>query len=221
MPRGLGDDPLSRQRKSSRNGKRATVEAHSSSTISVDSSNDPSSGQTLIQGQPVAEVAYSSPQSPSYNDVFFQRRADGSAGGGSSDTHDVISEPDIEESTVSAPTVEELIVPETTALSTIAATPIMPAPVLLADSPEPQENREAATPVLLADSPEPQENREAATPVLLADSPEPQENREAAKIDSDGFLDESNFEPQSEVQVSQPEVQDHGFFKRIFGIFRK
>lgn len=130
-------------------------------------------------------MSSSLPLPPSYNDVFFQRRADSSAGGDHADTQDVIAEPDIEESTASVPTVEEPVVSETTAISTVAATSIVP------------------------------------TPVALADSPKPQENKEAAIVDSEGFLDERNFEPQSDAQTSKTGAQDAGFFKRIFGRFRK
>ena len=136
MPRGLGDDPLSRQRKGSGNGRRANARAPSSSTIDAGSPDNPSSGRAIIDDQDVAEVSIASPQSASYNDVFFQRRQESNLGGGHTSPLDVIAQP-----TMSSLT--EAVVVSESALVTISVTPIVPVQALSADSPEPHKGMDS------------------------------------------------------------------------------
>jgi len=70
LPRGLGDDPLSRQRK---NGKSRSATSDAISSGLVIASRTASSMQSVNRDKPVFESC-TPRSSPSYNDVFFQRR---------------------------------------------------------------------------------------------------------------------------------------------------
>lgn len=71
MPRGLGDDPLSRQRK---NGKDRPAASDAPTLNSMAASYDAPSVQSFARENSISEASASSQPSPSYNDVFFQRR---------------------------------------------------------------------------------------------------------------------------------------------------
>lgn len=71
MPRGLGDDPLSRQRKN----RNAEPHASGISASNSEAAAPPTSSvQPLVQAGPIADAESSSPQLPVSNDVFFQRK---------------------------------------------------------------------------------------------------------------------------------------------------
>ena len=70
MPRGLGDDPLSKQRK---NGSRKTP-APGLSSSTVASPYDSPSVKAPVEIEPLSEAASFPSLSPTYNDIFFQRR---------------------------------------------------------------------------------------------------------------------------------------------------
>jgi len=72
LPRGLGDDPLSRQRK---NGRDRSGAPDAPLLNSVTASYDAPSVQSFVREGPISEASASS-QPSSYNDVFFQRRLD-------------------------------------------------------------------------------------------------------------------------------------------------
>lgn len=71
MPRGLGDDPLSRQKK---NGQDRPAASKAALLNSVTASNDTPSIQPFVREGLTSEALVSSQPSSSYNDVFFQRR---------------------------------------------------------------------------------------------------------------------------------------------------
>ena len=180
MPRGLGDDPLSRQRKSTRGRNRTFEVVVSPTQITADSPEEAMSGQSIMQSQNLGEGA--PPSDSSYNDVFFQRRADE-------------DEPIVE-----------------------VGTPLVAEPA----NKEPGESVPAATPVLTetAASSAVETAPPLSSPVPTVDASLP-EKTEGAIVDSEGFLDERNFERHDDVQTVETSAQDTGFFKRIFGRFRK
>jgi len=73
LPRGLGDDPLSRQRKDGKS-RSATSDAFSSGPVII--SQEAPSTQSVHRDEPIFESTSTSRSSSSYNDVFFQRRSE-------------------------------------------------------------------------------------------------------------------------------------------------
>ena len=71
MPRRLGDDPLSRARKGTAKAA-AAAEAQASASLPPDSGGQRAMRQHEVGSEPTGEVA----PTRSYNDVFFQRRAE-------------------------------------------------------------------------------------------------------------------------------------------------
>lgn len=129
MPRGLGDDPLSRQRKNS-NGR--PVASNTPSPNSVAASYSTPSVQPRIRADPIAEAASSSQPSPSYNDVFFQRRFE----------DDLEHTPTMNNDT-SSPNVAEPVVQPTEATQ-IGRPSVATGPADAANSPQPKGEKDAA-----------------------------------------------------------------------------
>ena len=75
MPRGLGDDPLSRERKNGRRGHPGSDFQTSKPSVAADP-DAPRSVQPPIQAEPIAEAASSSRLTLAYDDVFFRRRSE-------------------------------------------------------------------------------------------------------------------------------------------------
>jgi hypothetical protein len=98
LPRGLGDDPLSRQRKKDRD----RPVANAAPLNSVVASHDPLSVQPFVRQGLISEALVSSQPSPSYNDVFFQRRLEDNLENVSTISNDIPS-----------PSVAEPVVPPT------------------------------------------------------------------------------------------------------------
>lgn len=73
MPRRLGDDPLSRAKKGTAKAAVA-AEATATAPLPPDSGGQPALCQPGMQSESTGEVT---PSPRSYNDVFFQRRAEG------------------------------------------------------------------------------------------------------------------------------------------------
>jgi hypothetical protein len=110
LPRGLGDNPLTKQKRNSRgsSGKPAvTATSSSGSTVIVNAQDGP-----LDAG------------APRYNDVFFQRRSDDDEARRSEAAPPQVSEA----APTAVPTIAE----------TFVSAPSAPAPIALDDSPAPQ-----------------------------------------------------------------------------------
>jgi hypothetical protein len=109
LPRGLGDNPLTKQKRNNRgsSGKPAvTATSSSGSTVIVNAQDGP-----LDAG------------APRYNDVFFQRRSDDEA------RRSEAAPPQVSEAAPTAvPTIAE----------TFVSAPLAPSPIALDDSPAPQ-----------------------------------------------------------------------------------
>jgi hypothetical protein len=73
LPKRLGDDPLSRARKGTAEVPVA-AEATASAPLPPDSGGQPAKNQPGMRSESAGEVT---PSPRSYNDVFFQRRAEG------------------------------------------------------------------------------------------------------------------------------------------------
>ncbi len=170
MPRGLGDDPLSRQRKDS---KGRPVASDTPSRNSVAASYNSPSVRPLIRAEPIAEAGFSSQPSPSYNDVFFQRRF----------------EDDLEYT----PTMNN----------------DMPSPSVAEPVVQPTEATQIGRPSV------------ATGPADAADSPQPQGEKDAAPAETPPTLGETLIVPKEEAKAGQPETEERGFFKRIFGRLRQ
>lgn len=107
MSKRLGDDPLSRQRKSNSKNGRTGGKDHSSSGVSDAASNYPLSTQPQLRPESITEVPSSTSASLSYNDVFFRRRSDNEA-----ERVDEVSGYDTVEQTVAGPVVPARAVTE-------------------------------------------------------------------------------------------------------------
>jgi len=104
LPRGLGDDPLSRQRKT---GKGRAVVPDAPSLKSPTASHYAQSVQSLNQGESVPEAPASEPPSRPYNDVFFQRKSEDLP------EQDQTSKPEVSSSaTPVAPPAESIVIPQ-------------------------------------------------------------------------------------------------------------
>jgi len=167
LPRGLGDDPLSKQR---RNGGRKLPASTLAPSSSVAAPYDTPPVKAPVQIEPLTEAASFSSLSPTYNDIFFQRRPESPE-----DTPPT-------DSPTPGPSVAEPIAGP--AESTQILTPTVPTGSSVpTEFPQLQGERDAALPQPL---------------VVHNASPEPPEKK-----------------------AVEPETEERGFFKRIFGKLRQ
>ena len=236
MPRGLGEDPLVRQKKVRRR-------ASAQSTVLVPppaSSGDTSSLQGAAQVGTIVDVS-SSPV-PSYNDVFFRKRSESSTVVVSADSDHDAAVLSASNSAVAQPLVAETAAAEPVFAEPVAAIPVMTAPAVeapvasvFAPVPDVAETFTSVpdTPVIeqeahVSETFAPTNVSETfATPVgaetFISASDASLTNDTRATEPSAPVTDAIASAPvvQPAAQVSETEPQKKGFFKRVFGRFQK
>jgi hypothetical protein len=234
LPRGLGEDPLVRQKKVRR---RASAQS------------------TVLAPTPDSMGSVSSPQTTSYNDVFFLNRSESTTVVVSSESSHDATVPSITNSAVAQPLIIETVAAEPVFQEPITAVPAMTTPaaeasvvsvskpvpdisetfVPVIDAPVVQEDVHAAetfTPAPETFTPAPETFTpapETFTPANVAETFTPAP--ETPLIQQESHLAESSTPAmdaaagapviQTETQVAAPEPQKGGFFKRMFGRFQK
>jgi hypothetical protein len=227
LPRGLGEDPLVRQKKV----RRRSAAQSAVLAPTPDSSGNVSSTQAPVQVGTTVDVSSSRPTS--YNDVFFRKRSESHTVVVSSDlNHDVAvpaaSDSAVAQSMIVEPIVAEPVLPEPIAAVALMTIPAVEAPVTSIFNPLPNA-AETFTPI--SDIPMIQEDAhvETFTPANVAetftpapDTPLIQQEANVAQP-SAPTMDAVASAPalQTATLVAEPETQKSGFFKRIFGRFQK
>jgi hypothetical protein len=209
LPRGLGDDPLSRQRKSAR--RKAT---HPDTTVV----QGPSTSGDL-QAVALVDASPSPSQTSSYNDVFFRKRSEDGIPGGNPELPREAAMTDA--SPLSLPVTSVQPTSLEPALAEPVASELTPGPsVAQPTSLEPA----LAEPVASELTPDPQ----TIEPVAPSD-PGPAVN---APVSADELTNEATaavpaapaavIDPTPVTETpATPEHQSGGFLKRMFGRFRK
>jgi hypothetical protein len=245
LPRGLGEDPLVRQKKVRRR-------ASSQSTVLAPAtiSGDTSSPQGAAQVGTIVDVS-SSPAS-SYNDVFFRKRSESSTVVVSTDSgHDaaVPSAPNtaVAQPLIAEPAAAEQVFAEPVAAILVMTAPAVEAPVASVFTPVPDR---AETFTSVPDTPVIEEEAhvsETFAPTNVSETFAPTNVSETfapTPVGAETFISASDAsltqdthatEPsapatdtiasapvvQTATQVSETEPQKKGFFKRVFGRFQK
>lgn len=127
MPKRLGDDPLSRQRKT---GREKPAASDAPFLNPAPASRDEQQAQSLTREETTPEASASPRRSPPYNDVFFQRR----------------SEERSELSPATANTISSSVAEPLPQQTTAAELRIASIGVPPADSPQPQSKKDSAPP---------------------------------------------------------------------------
>jgi hypothetical protein len=218
LPRRLGDDPLTRTKK----GTAATVaavavDAPSSAPVAPDSGADSATSQPVTQAGPIGVAAQSQ---RSYNDVFFQRRAE-------EDSLVIAGQPQqevTEAPTPQAPEASEISeISEIPEIREVATLPIVQtdrdvaaAAVQVNEVPEAaQEVRPAIVAIPIEAAPEPSAPVAiVAEPVAPVDAaPEAKKEEPMGVPAASQVLNQGGDKPEPE--------KTGGFFKRLFGKFGK
>lgn len=145
MPRGLGEDPLSRQRKGS---KRFAAQSASASH-----SSQSASAVATEQGPPQGAVVDASSSRPaSYNDVFFRKRSEGAAvasgSGASQEPSDLTVSPSAA-AQQPVPGVEASALPESEPAEAMSAAPAAPSvPIAAPEAHHVQQDAQFSAPVV-------------------------------------------------------------------------
>jgi hypothetical protein len=227
LPRGLGEDPLVRQKKVRR---RASAQSTVLAPASDDSGNV-SPVQTAVQAGTVVDV--SSSQLTSYNDVFFRKRSESSIVVVSSDPNHDAAAPETANLAVAQfvtvePVAAECFLPEPIATVPIMTTPAVETPVVSIVAPAP-DAVEAFTPIPDTNVIHEAYVAEAFTPApdvaeafTAPDTPMIQQEAHVAEPSAPA-MDAASSAPalQTATQAAETEPQKRGFFKRVFGRFQK
>jgi len=137
MPRGLGEDPLTRKRKASR----LAASRYAADGPTLGSSGLGSPSQSPLQGG--AALNSSSSRSTPHNDVFFRKRSESGPGSNSpAPVHEVddqtISEPAVAPQVASEPVASEPVLPEPIGVAPAIVSPPIEEPVVSISESAPQ-----------------------------------------------------------------------------------
>jgi hypothetical protein len=202
LPRGLGDDPLSRRKRRS-------------NASSTNMTNDSAAQQTVSPSIPDVAVA---PQI-SHNEVFFQRRTEDAQAGAEAtpERRQVANLAKVTEIPEIAEVIDILRIAEVAQSMHSVQVPVgVMQPAAIAESPHPAADEQIAR----VESSLPM----VADPAIVAEAAPPRVAEQAAAVEPSSLMaEEVASQPEASTQAqSHPESQKSGgFFRRLFGRFGK